>query len=152
MSKQKPNPILLRIGTRLRHLRKKRGDTMAIHKKISKLYKVSLSQSSYSKIERGEISISLPTLYALADYFKVDPSYLLDAPAGSKKQDNLNLLLEEPELIDLLEEFIQKIGIEQATRHLVSELQSTLDLLQKYEKLKKLHLGDGILRTLKKSY
>ena len=123
---------------------------MAIHKKISKLYKVPLSQSSYSKIERGEISVPLTTLYALADYFEVDLSYLLDIPNGKKKQNNLNLLLEEVELTDLLEEFTQKLGVGQASNYLISMLESLLDLLQKYDRLKKVHLGTTILKTIKK--
>ena len=106
---------------------------MAIHKKISKLYKIPLSQSSYSKIERGKLSISLPTLYALADYFEVEPSHLLDSPGGSahKEKKNLNLLLEEPGLTDILEEFTQKVGVEKASLHIISELKSILEILKK---------------------
>ena len=131
MVKQKPDPILLKIGTRLRYLRKKKGETMAIHKKISKLYKVSLSQSSYSKIERGELSIPLPTLYALADYFNVDTSYLLGSPIGRTDKTNLKLLLEEPGLTDLLEEFAQKVGVEKASRYIISDIELLLELLKR---------------------
>ena len=146
MSKEKPHPILARVGARLRYLRKKKGETMAIHKKIAKSYDVSLSQSSYSKIESGKISIPLPTLYALADYFKVDLNYLLDLPTGaeSKKPKDLSLLLKEAEFMDLLEELIQEVGLEYASYYLVSGLQSALELLRKREKFKKLRAAPKI--------
>ena len=119
---------LKRLGVRLRYLRNKKGDTMAIHKKISKIYKIRMNQSYYSKLERGMVSPPIRTILALANYFEVDLNYLLDIPI-SPKYKNLELLFQEPEFLDVLENFCQEMGIKKAKSYLLSTLKANLNLL-----------------------
>lgn len=127
--KRDPKHLSLFIGKRLRYLRTKRCETMAIHKEISKKYNVSLSQSSYSKIERGEISAPLATLCALADYFDVDLSYLLDPPVRANRHI-LKPLLEDPELVDILEKLVAELGNQKTSSYLLTMLGSLLILVK----------------------
>ena len=130
MSKEKVNAQLLRIGQRLRFLRMQRNETMMeVQKKMAKNYNLSLRQSHYSKIERGLVSIPLITLYALADYFKVDMRTLLD-PTMSKQEDSLVVFLEEPELLFLTEELIKTVGTKKAARYLSLFIKLSLQLIQ----------------------
>lgn len=50
-------------------------------------YYLNITQSSYAKIEKGEIKLSLNNLISIADYLKINPATLFNS---SKKEDSFN--------------------------------------------------------------
>ncbi len=60
------------MGTRLKNLRKERR---IYQREMGEL--LGITQGHYLKIEKGEINISVLTLYTLAGYFEVSADYLL---------------------------------------------------------------------------
>lgn len=50
-------------------------------------YYLNITQSSYAKIEKGEIKLSLNNLISITDYLKINPAILFNT---SKNEDSLN--------------------------------------------------------------
>ncbi len=63
---------LKELGTRLRELRKERGNTQ---RKMAEL--LHITDVHYRRMEAGKVNIPTLTLCALADYFGVTTDYLL---------------------------------------------------------------------------
>ncbi len=147
MHEEKMRSMLRYMGSRLRNLRAKQGETMAIHEKISKKYNIRLKQSYYSKLERGLVSPPLRTLYALADYFDVNINSLLDPSFLDQGNHSLQVLLQRTELINLMEEFTKLLDVDKAEYYLTSTLRKYIELL-KEEKTRKKY-GD-IFKAAKK--
>ncbi|MDO5151668.1 MAG: helix-turn-helix transcriptional regulator [Oscillospiraceae bacterium] len=65
------NPIFLGIGTRIAHLRRKRGLTQA---KLSE--QLDITDKHLSECERGLTSLSLEKMFLLCDILETDMEYL----------------------------------------------------------------------------
>lgn len=73
MDAQEEAEILLKIGRRIRQLRKARKlaqDTLALN--------CNLTQTFVSQIERGKRNVSVLTLWALAEAMEMTPAQLLE--------------------------------------------------------------------------
>jgi transcriptional regulator with XRE-family HTH domain len=81
VSTDDPNDLALRrdIGSRVRALRKSRGISM-----VRLAAEAEISQPFLSKLERGETTPSLHTLYRLALALETNPAELLPSPAAAK--------------------------------------------------------------------
>ncbi|MCB1308443.1 MAG: helix-turn-helix transcriptional regulator [Leptospiraceae bacterium] len=113
---------LKEIGQRLRAVRKARGLPMRIAATIRERYGVKLDQSYLSRMERGESEVPLRTLFALADFFEVDPCDLLRPNAHRTSSE---LILKTPVIqkqLDLLMEYLPE-------RQLVRIIESCLNAI-----------------------
>ena len=88
---------------------------MGVAFKIRADYNVKLDPSYLSRIERGKVEIPLRTLFALADYFDVNPLYLLDMEKA--EGDGGEYILEEPDLNDALRKLREKLGEDSAKEY-----------------------------------
>lgn len=73
------------FGTRLKQLMKSYGETTY---SIGRHFK--LSPPSISRYTRGEMAPKMTTLYALADYFGVNPEWLMGEPVSMYQSDVLD--------------------------------------------------------------
>ena len=67
------------MGRRLRALRRARGLSMRMADQVRNRYGVRLDPSYLSRVERGRAALPMRTLFALADYFGVEPTALFSA-------------------------------------------------------------------------
>ncbi len=86
----KVTALELKVAQKLRDVRKRKGLTMKLASKIRRRYGVKINASYLSKMERGEVTIPLRTLFALLDYYKqplaVFFSGLDESPGKSLRQ------------------------------------------------------------------
>jgi transcriptional regulator with XRE-family HTH domain len=109
-----------RVGEKLRRIREKRGQSMSVASIVRRQYGVKLDPSYLSRMERGKTEIPLRTLLALADFYDVDPGFLVRGdggegsdPAGhllfhpdlKQKLDQLLAGLKEDDLVEIFDEF-----------------------------------------------
>lgn len=74
---------IARVAARLRTVRQHRGESTAVAREVRSRYGVKLDPSYLSKMERGEAEIPMRTLFALAEYYEVDPRELVEMEPGS---------------------------------------------------------------------
>jgi len=84
------------IGKRIRDLRISRNFKTSIAHEIRKKYDVKIDPSYLSRMERGKTEIPLRTLFAIADFFDVKPSFFIgNNQAGPTEA---SYIFDDPEL------------------------------------------------------
>lgn len=73
---------IARVAARLRTVRQRRGESTAVAREVRTRYGVKLDPSYLSKMERGEAEIPMRTLFALAEYYEIDPRELIELEPG----------------------------------------------------------------------
>ncbi|MDC0747572.1 MULTISPECIES: helix-turn-helix domain-containing protein [Polyangium] len=84
-----PEPFALKVGTRIRELRKERG--LSLGKLADACY---LSKGHLSSVEHGLAAITIQTIERLAFGFGVPPLYLLTFAADDERAKTAELLRE----------------------------------------------------------
>ena len=82
-----PEPFALKVGTRIRELRKERG--LSLGKLADACY---LSKGHLSSVEHGLAAITIQTIERLAQGFGVPPMYLLTFAADDERAHAAELL------------------------------------------------------------
>ena len=122
--------ILKTIGEKLRELRQAQGLSMNIARDIRAKYGVKIDSSYLSRIERGKTETPLRTLFALSDYFKVHPSYLLENVSAFKKTNSIDFIATDPPLVQDIIELKGKVGEKKVREFLRTTMKSILGIVR----------------------
>ncbi len=119
-----------RIGERLRRVREERGHPIAVASVISEKYGIRLSSRGLSRMERGLREVPLTILYALADFYKVNPGELVD-PAYNASARDLDFLKKDKELLARLEELARNLGSGPARERIKARLAHLVEIINR---------------------
>ncbi len=129
MNRSSDDPFL-RIGKKIREIRTSRGLNTNVAYEIRQRYQVKIDPSYLSRMERGKAEIPLRTLFALADFYDINPGELLDREWVNSSIKGLERFLNDRELIQGMDEMKNRLGESKARDHLKRFINQTISLLK----------------------
>ena len=129
----------IKIGERIRKLREAKGRSMSIADDIRAEYAVKLDASYLSRMELGKAQIPLRTIFALADYFKINPALLID-PDILGDMAGVDFLAQDETLLKNLIRLKEGLGDEKTRNHLLRFTSQLLEVMEDSSAVQKTRL------------